>query len=222
MKGQYSSAIILAANVLALYMIFIWAPPERPLGDSYRVFFLHTSSAWVSYLAFAITFISSILYLRTGNLRWNLYAASSSVLGILFSMITLITGSIWAKLAWGLYWNWDPRETATLILFLAYLGYISFRMAISDRDRRARISAVLGILAFISIPLSYFSAVFWATLHPMPLLPTARLRLGVEPPILLTLAVSTLGATLLFAWMFYLTLSTYRLIDNVEDSVGRG
>ena len=222
MKGQYSSAIILAANVLALYMIFIWAPPERSLGDSYRVFFLHTSSAWVSYLAFAITFISSILYLRTGNLRWNLYAASSSVLGILFSMITLITGSIWAKLAWGLYWNWDPRETATLILFLAYLGYISFRMAISDRDRRARISAVLGILAFISIPLSYFSAVFWATLHPMPLLPTARLRLGVEPPILLTLAVSTLGATLLFAWMFYLTLSTYRLIDNVEDSVGRG
>jgi len=222
MKGQYSSAIILAANVLALYMIFIWAPPERSLGDSYRVFFLHTSSAWVSYLAFAITFISSILYLRTGNLRWNLYAASSSVLGILFSMITLITGSIWAKLAWGLYWNWDPRETATLILFLAYFGYISFRMAISDRDRRARISAVLGILAFISIPLSYFSAVFWATLHPMPLLPTARLRLGVEPPILLTLAVSTLGATLLFAWMFYLTLSTYRLIDNVEDSVGRG
>jgi heme exporter protein C len=222
MKGQYSSAIILAANVLALYMIFIWAPPERSLGDSYRVFFLHTPSAWVSYLAFAITFISSILYLRTGNLRWDLYAASSSVLGILFSMITLITGSIWAKLAWGLYWNWDPRETATLILFLAYLGYISFRMAISDRDRRARISAVLGILAFISIPLSYFSAVFWATLHPMPLLPTARLRLGVEPPILLTLAVSTLGATLLFAWMFYLTLSTYRLIDNVEDSVGRG
>ena len=222
MRSQYSSAFILAVNILALYMIFIWAPPERSLGDSYRVFFLHTPSAWVSYLAFAITFISSILYLKTGNLKWDLYAASSSILGILFSMITLITGSIWAKLAWGLYWNWDPRETATLILFLAYLGYISFRMAISDRDRRARISAVLGILAFISIPLSYFSAVLWATLHPMPLLPTARFRLGVEPPILLTLAASMLGATLLFAWMFYLTLSTYRLIDNVEDSVGRG
>lgn len=222
MRGQYSSAVILAVNVLALYMIFIWAPPERSLGDSYRVFFLHTPSAWVSYLAFAITFISSMLYLKTENLKWDFYASSSSMLGILFSMIALITGSIWAKLAWGLYWNWDPRETATLILFLAYLGYISFRMAISDRDRRARISAVLGILAFVSIPLSYFSAVFWATLHPMPLLPTARLRLGVEPPILLTLAVSTLGATLLFAWMFYLTLSTFRLIDSVEDNVGRG
>jgi len=222
MRGQYSSAVILAVNVLALYMIFIWAPPERSLGDSYRVFFLHTPSAWVSYLAFAITFISSMLYLKTENLKWDLYASSSSMLGILFSMIALITGSIWAKLAWGLYWNWDPRETSTLILFLAYLGYISFRMAISDRDRRARISAVLGILAFVSIPLSYFSAVFWATLHPMPLLPTARLRLGVEPPILLTLAVSTLGATLLFAWMFYLTLSTFRLIDSVEDNVGRG
>ncbi|MEM4251611.1 MAG: cytochrome c biogenesis protein CcsA [Candidatus Bathyarchaeia archaeon] len=221
MRSRCPAAIVLAVNVLALYMIYIWAPPERLLGDSYRVFFIHTPSAWVCYLAFAITFISSVLYLRTGNLKWDLYAASSSVLGILFSTITLITGSIWARLAWGLYWNWDPRETATLILLLAYLGYVSFRMSISIRERRARVSAVLGVLLFISVPLSYFSAVLWATLHPMPLLPSLGLRLGVEPPILLTLVVSMLGITLLFVWMFYLTLRTYGLVNGFEGYVER-
>jgi heme exporter protein C len=221
MRSRCLPAIVFAVNILTLYLIFIWTPPERFLGDSYRIFFIHTPSAWVCYLAFAITFISSIMYLRTGDLTWDLYAATSSVLGILFSSITLITGSIWAKLAWGLYWNWDPRETATLMLLLAYLSYVSFRMSISTRDRRARVSAVLGILLFITVPLSYFSAVLWATLHPMPLLPSAGLRLGVEPPILLTLMVSTFGITLLFAWMFYLTLRTYRLIDSIEGYIER-
>jgi len=215
MKSQPTLAGIFLINLVALYMIFIWAPPEKSLGDFYRVFFIHTPSAWVSYLAFAITFSGSFLYLKTAKPIWDLYASSSAVLGILFSLVTLLTGSIWAKVAWGLYWNWDPRETSTLILFLAYLGYLSFRMAIAERERRARVSAVLGILVFVSVPLSYFSTVFWSTLHPMPLLPTNRLQLAVDPSILLTLAVSTLGVTLLFLWILYLTINMYRLTEAI-------
>jgi heme exporter protein C len=213
MKNHLLFVAILTVNIVALYMIFIWAPPEKTLGDSYRVFFIHTPSAWVSYLSFTITFFSSLFYLRTSKVSWDQYAATSSTLGILFSTVTLITGSIWAKIAWGLYWNWDPRETSTLVLLMAYLAYASLRMAVTERDRRARISAVLGILIFATIPLSYLSTVFWATLHPMLLLPTSNLQLGAAPPILLTLVVSTFGATLLFLGLFYLTLTTYQLTE---------
>ncbi|OGD54080.1 hypothetical protein A3K80_00480 [Candidatus Bathyarchaeota archaeon RBG_13_38_9] len=209
--------IIFLVNLAALYMIFLWAPPERTLGDSYRVFFIHTPSAWVSYLAFTITFLSSILYLKTRNFKWDLYASSSALLGLLFCIITIITGAIWAKVAWGLYWNWDPRQTTTLVLMLAYLGYISFRMAIDDKEQRARVSSVLGILAFISIPLSYLSTIILATIHPMPLIPTSKLQIGVEPTILQTLLTSTFAVTLLFLWMFYITVEMYRTIDTIKS-----
>jgi len=216
MKKIYP-AIVFIANLAALYMIFLWAPPERTLGDFYRVFFIHTPSAWVSYLAFTITFLSSILYLKTRNFKWDLYASSSALLGLLFCIITIITGAIWAKVAWGLYWNWDPRQTTTLVLMLAYLGYISFRMAINDKEQRARVSSVLGILAFISIPLSYLSTIIWATIHPMPLIPTSKLQIGVEPAILQTLLTSTFAVTLLFLWMFYVTVEMYRTIDTIKS-----
>ena len=206
--------IIFLVNLVALYMIFLWAPPERTLGDSYRVFFIHTPSAWVSYLAFTITFVSSILYLKTRNFKWDLYASSSALLGLLFCIIAIITGAIWAKVAWGVYWNWDPRQTTTLILMLAYLGYVSFRMAITDKEHRARISSVLGILAFISIPLSYLSTIIWTTIHPMPLLPTSKLQIGVVPTILQTFLTSTFAITLLFLWMFYITVKVYRTIET--------
>lgn len=214
MKRIYPTIIFLV-NLAALYMIFLWAPPERTLGDSYRVFFIHTPSAWISYLAFTITFVSSILYLKTRNFKWDLYASSSALLGLLFCIIAIITGAIWAKVAWGLYWNWDPRQTTTLVLLLAYLGYVSFRMAINDKEQRARVSSVLGILAFISIPLSYLSTIIWATIHPMPLLPTSKLQIGVEPAILQTFLTSTFAITLLFLWMFYVTVKIYRTIDNI-------
>jgi heme exporter protein C len=216
MKKIYPT-IVLLTNLVALYMIFLWAPPERTLGDSYRVFFIHTPSAWISYLAFTITFVSSILYLKTRNFKWDLHASSSALLGLLFCIITIITGAIWAKVAWGLYWNWDPRQTTTLVLMLAYLGYISFRMAINDKEQRARVSSVLGILAFISIPLSYLSTIIWATIHPMPLIPTSKLQIGVEPKILQTLLTSTFAVTLLFLWMFYVTMEMYRTIDTIES-----
>lgn len=215
MKKIYPS-IVFVANLVALYMIFLWAPPERTLGDSYRVFFIHTPSAWVSYLAFTITFVSSILYLKTRNFKWDLYALSSALLGLLFCIIAIITGAIWAKVAWGVYWNWDPRQTTTLILMLAYLGYVSFRMAITDKEQRARISSVLGILAFVSIPLSYLSTIIWATIHPMPLLPTSKLQIGVVPAILQTFLTSTFAITLLFLWMFYITVKVYRIIETNE------
>jgi heme exporter protein C len=142
-----------------------------------------------------------------------LYASSSALLGLLFCIIAIITGAIWAKVAWGIYWNWDPRQTTTLILMLAYLGYVSFRMAIADKEQRARISSVLGILAFISIPLSYFSTIIWATIHPMPLLPTSKLQIGVVPAILQTFLTSIFAITLLFLWMFYITVKVYRTIE---------
>jgi heme exporter protein C len=215
MKKIYLTLVFLV-NLVALYMIFIWAPPERTLGDSYRVFFIHTPSAWVSYLAFTITFVSSVLYLKKRNFKWDFYASSSALLGLLFCIIALITGAIWAKVAWGLYWNWDPRQTTTLILLLAYLGYVSFRMAISDKEQRARVSSVLGILAFISIPLSYLSTIIWATIHPMPLLPTSKLQIGVEASILQTLLTSTFAVTLLFLFMFYVTVEMCKAIHTIE------
>jgi heme exporter protein C len=205
---------IFIVNLVSIYLTFLYAPPEATLGDAYRVFYFHVPSAWVSYLAFGVTLLGSIMFLVKKSYKWDMVAEASSKLGLIFCSVALLSGSIWANLTWGSYWTWDPRETTTLILLLTYIAYLSFRMAIDDREKKARLSSVLGVLGFITVPLSYVS-VQLMTLHPGGGAPLSKLNL--TSPMMMTLMVALLGVTLIYLSLLKRTYDLMKMEDKLSE-----
>jgi len=210
-KTGLMAALTACVMLLAIYMLFFYLPPIKDesgevLSGSFKIFFFHMPVAVISYLAFGIVFTASILYLRDKSLKWDIYARSAAEVGTLFAFIVLVTGSIWAKSAWGWYWIWDIRLTTSLILFLVYLAYIMLRKAVEEAEKRARLSAVFGILAFISVPLSFFSIRLWRSAHPLMFGGSVGgSEGGLEGTALqLTLFVNFLAYSLLFLTLFSL------------------
>jgi heme exporter protein C len=210
-KTGFMAVLTACVMLLAIYMLFFYLPPIKDesgevLSGSFKIFFFHMPVAVISYLAFGIVFTASILYLRDKSLKWDIYARSAAEVGTLFAFLVLVTGSIWAKSAWGWYWIWDIRLTTSLILFLVYLAYIMLRKAVEEAEKRARLSAVFGILAFISVPLSFFSIRLWRSAHPLMFGGSVGgSEGGLEGTALqLTLFVNFLAYSLLFLMLFSL------------------
>jgi len=160
--------IILVIDIAtAVYATFFGPYPSISLFDptSYRILYLHVPLAWNMYFAFTLTFVFSLLYLIKSNQKHDLIAYYSTVLGTLYGLGAVICGMLWAKEVWNSYWSWDPRQTATLIALLAYTAYISLRKSIPDIERSRVVSAVFGVSAYVTIPLSYLSAVTFRSLH---------------------------------------------------------
>ena len=143
--------ITYAALVGALYMALRYAPPERVMGNVHRIFYFHVAAAWVGFLAFALVFVASLAYLRRPQARWDRLAAAAAELGVLFTTITLVMGSLWARAVWGVWWTWDPKLTTTLILWFLYVGYLLIRAAVDEPASRGRYAAVLGIAGFLNV-----------------------------------------------------------------------
>ncbi len=144
------------------------APREATQGNVQRIMYLHVPSVWVAYVAFAVVFVASIAYLARRAERADHVAHASAELGVLFTGLTIATGSIWGKPTWGAWWTWDARLTSVSILFVMYLGYLLLRGMIDEGDRAARYAAVLGVVAALNIPLVHFSVYWWRTLHQPP------------------------------------------------------
>ena len=158
-----------AAGLLAgLVMGFGVAPREATQGNVQRIMYLHVPSVWVAYVAFAVVFVASIVYLARRVEAADRLAHASAEVGVLFTGLTIATGSIWGKPTWGTWWTWDARLTSVAILFIMYIGYLLLRGMIEERERAARSAAVLGIIAALNIPLVHFSVVWWRTLHQPP------------------------------------------------------
>ncbi|PYN62541.1 MAG: cytochrome C assembly protein [Candidatus Rokuibacteriota bacterium] len=151
-----------------LVMAFGVAPREATQGNVQRIMYLHVPSVWVAYVAFAVVFVASIVYLARRAERADHVAHASAELGVLFTGLTIATGSIWGKPTWGAWWTWDARLTSVSILFVMYLGYLLLRGMIDEGDRAARYAAVLGVVAALNIPLVHFSVYWWRTLHQPP------------------------------------------------------
>jgi heme exporter protein C len=167
--------------VLALYMAFIEAPTEKTMGDLQRIFYFHVASAIAGMTAFAVNFASSIMYVIKKKNGWDYCALSAAEVGILFFSMVLVTGSIWAKAAWFVWWTWSPRLTLSLVLCLLYAAYLLIRNYIEDPDRKAMVSAVFGIIAFLDVPLVWFSIRWWRDLHPSPMLERGNLSASMRP-----------------------------------------
>ncbi len=182
--------------VAALYLVFIYVPTEKEMGIVQRIFYLMVPLGWLSLLSFFIVFIGSILYLRKRESKWDILAYSSAEVGIVFTTLALITGAIWAKPIWGIWWTWEPRLTATLVLWLIYLAYLMVRSFATDESRGARFAAVVGIIGFIDIPIIALATTLWRGMHPGPVI----FQGGLAPSMLLTLLVSIAAFTTLY-WL---------------------
>ncbi|MEK7205499.1 MAG: cytochrome c biogenesis protein CcsA, partial [candidate division NC10 bacterium] len=172
---------------VGLYLGLVMVPPDAVQGDVQRIMYLHVPSIVTAYLAFSVVFCTSILYLWKRELRFDAVAVASAEIGVIFTGITLATGTIWGKPTWGVWWTWDARLTLTAILFSIYVGYLMLRSFAEDPRAGARYGAVLAIIGFLDIPLNHFAVYWWRTLHQ----PSSILRAGgpsVAPAMLVPLA----------------------------------
>lgn len=181
--------------VAALYAAFLFAPTEATMGDVQRIFYFHVPSAWVGFLSFGTVFVASIQWLRTRRTWWDSLAVAAAEIGILFTTVALISGSIWAKSTWGTWWDWDPRLTTTLILWLIYVSYLMLRSAVENPSKRASLAAVVGIFGFIDVPVVFMSIRWWRTIHP-DVLTSSGSGMGSTMTIALMVCLATF--TLLF------------------------
>jgi heme exporter protein C len=160
----------IAASLLArnLYVILLQLPDEAQQGAIYRIIFFHVPAAWTAFLCFFAAMIASILYLVNKNLRYDALAASVTEVGLAFGAANLISGMIWGRIIWGVWWTWDARLTSMLVGWLIYAGYLMLRRAIEEPTERAKLAAVVSIFAFADVPIIFFSIKWWRTQHPQP------------------------------------------------------
>jgi len=183
-----------ALMIAALYMVFVYVPTEKHAGIVQRIFYFHVPVAWVSFLAFFVTFISSILYLWKREIKWDAIACASAEAGVIFTTLVLITGPVWAKPAWGIWWTWDARLTTSLVLWLIYVAYLLVRSLASEPARGARYGAVIGIVGFIDVPVVFLTVNLWRTQHPT----TIIFEGGLTTSMLITLLVCIAAFTFLY------------------------
>lgn len=197
--GWAAIALIAALSVLGLFVV----PADALQGEVSRLLYVHVPIAWVMMLAFFVVFLMSILYLVQRRLKWDLLAAAAAEVGLMGAILTLVLGTLWGRPTWGIWWAWDPRITTTALLVPIYAGYLVVRSMTEDPDQRARWAAVIGLIAFVQVPIVYLSVFWWRSLHQPPSSPQSMW--GVYGLMLMLGFVAYAGA---FA---YLWLRRYRL-----------
>ena len=208
----------LVAMVATVWLGLFTTPPDEFMGNLVRLIYIHPPLAWVAFIAYGMNFLASLAYLwpRTRDLRWDQLAGASAEVGVLFTGLTLVTGSIWGRPAWGAWWTWDPLLTTTALLFVLYLGYLALRRVPDAPELRARRVAIAGLIAFIDVPVVYFAVLWWKSLHQAPtvLNPTTN-KTYIHGSMAWTLLLGFVAFTLTYAWM---VMVRYRLgaVDATE------
>jgi len=179
--------------------------PQQSLGEVSRIFYFHVPVAWVSVLAFLVSMLNSIRYLKTRDLLYDLKSSSAAQIGLLFAFLATTSGSIWASVSWGSYWNWDPRQVSIFILLLIYGAYFALRSAIMENEKKATLAAVYSILSFVAVPFLIFviPRVF-ESLHPATSVVDENLKITMSPRVSLVFFPSLVGFTALFFWIWSL------------------
>lgn len=215
----WRSALWVVAGVLMvldLYLIFMVAPIDAVLGNVQRVFYFHVPLAWVAFLAFFFVFAASLGYLFNRSPRWDAVAQASAEVGVLFCTMVLITGVIWARPVWGVWWAWEPRLTTTLILWLIYVAYLMIRSYAPSPAQGARYAAILGVVGFADVPIVYFSVTWWRAVHPGFVVGPAAQSGSLEPIMTRILMFSLLVFTVLFVMMLWERVSLKHAEEDLK------
>ncbi len=198
-QGLFALAVAMLA--IGAWLGLSWAPPDREMGDVQRIMYVHVPSMWMALLAMTLNFACSVAYLIKKSWWFDSLAEASAEVGMLFGAVGLALGSIWARPTWGVWWTWDPRLTTAAILLVAYAGYLALRRFVEDPERRAVWAAVTGIVAFVDVPLIWYSVQWWRSLHQIQSSPKT-----VDPQMVLALRWNTfafLALGIFFVWSRY-------------------
>ena len=213
----FTGVMLLAAS----YMAFIYAPTEVTMGAVQRIFYFHVGAAWAGALAFGVTVYAGVRYLIKADHHWDVLGACSVEVGLALISITLTSGPVWAQFAWGKPWTWDPKLTASAVMWLSYAAYLMLRAGIEDPGRRARFGAIYGIVAFASVIMTYVGVRFaTATIHPVIIGPSASTPttdIAMTSPMIAAMVFCFITFTFVYA-----TLIWHRIrLQNLADRVGR-
>ena len=196
----YLAGASILAGAVALFMALAWSPADRNQGDLVRIMYVHVPAAWLAYLAFIVVFLASVAWLWG---KWPLadaIAVASAEIGVMFTGLAIVLGSIWAKPTWGVWWTWEPRLITTAVMFAMYVGYLLLRSLSSDFDRRATRAAVVGAIAVLNVPVVHLSVTWMNALHQLP----SVLRPGppaLDARMLSTLVVCVIAMTIFYAYV---------------------
>ncbi|MCR4666248.1 MAG: cytochrome c biogenesis protein CcsA [Desulfovibrio sp.] len=211
-------AIGLIGIISAQCLIFLYAPIESTLGISQKIFYIHLPLAWWGLLAFFLLFATSILYLWKRDLRFHFISLAAGELGELLAVLTVATGSIWGKIAWGVWWTWDPRLTTALVLCFIYGGWLILRTMEWPLVKRATILSVTGIIAFLDVPLVFISARIWRSIHPAVFTSNG---IGMTHEMILTVLFSIASFGLFFIGLLLLRIKTLEKELFIESIINR-
>ena len=223
--GTRATRVIGVVTILVMAWVvvsgLIFTPQDVVQGESVRIMYVHVPSAWIAYLAFIVTAVASAgwLFGKKHSMGFDRFAGASAEVGVMFMAITLITGSLWGRLTWGEFWQWDPRLTTTAFLFVTYLGYLAVRRLDGSKEQRARRSAVVAMLAVLEIPLVHFSVVLWRSLHQGATVLNPSGDVKMDGLMLFTLFSGVVGFTLVFVWLVLHRQRTM-LLGDIANSQG--
>jgi heme exporter protein C len=192
--------LAVASSLIATFIALVWAPTDAVQGDVYRIIYVHVPLAWLAYLAFFVVFLASLGWLWTKRPWFDALAVASAEVGVLFTGMFIVAGSIWAKPTWGVWWTWDPRLVTTAIMFMMYVGYLLLRSVSTDFARRATRAAVVGVIAVIDIPIVHLSVLWMNSLHQLPTVLRAGGSPSLDAAMGVTLGISVLAFTFVYLW----------------------
>ncbi len=215
---SWGLALLGAGMVAVLYLIFLGSPDDAVLGPSQRIFYVHMGAAAVAGVAYTITAAASLLYLGTRRLSFDQWAAASAEIGTAFTTMLLVSGVLWGRAAWGIWWTWDPRLTATVILWVLFMGYLMVRQWTDGRERRARVASVLALAAYVAVPIDYMTIRWWKSIHPVVM--TSH-GFNMAPSMVVAMFAAMAGMLLLFAAWMHIRLALMRVEWGIEDARNR-
>ena len=196
-KEHWAGLVAVVLLLVGSYIGLFVAPAERHMGEVQRIMYVHVPTAWNALLCFTCAFVAAIGSLWTGRERWDATLVAASEAGIVLNGLLLVQGSLWGRATWGVWWDWDVRLTTSLILLLLFIGVLSLRSFAAGTERKASLTAVAAIVAYVDVPLVYFCVRWWRSLHQIQSSPTT-----VDPAMVLPLRLNAFG--LLFAAIWFI------------------
>lgn len=213
----------IAAIVMLVWLVAFglgFSPADRDQQEAVRILYVHVPTVWLAYLAFVVTAACSGFYLftRKHSLGFDRFAGASAEIGVVFMALTLVTGMLWGRITWGVYWQWDARLTTTALLFVSYIGYLAVRNLGGSHHDRARRSAVLGLLIVLEIPLVHFSVRLWRSLHQEATIANTDGDVQMDGLMLFSLFVGVVAFSLLYLWLLLHRSRSLAMQDLLDDT----
>lgn len=203
--------------LVTIYLVFMWVPTEQNLGISQRIFYFHVPLGWIGMVSIFVVGIASVMHLSTRNDKWDSIAYSAAELGLIFATLILVTGAIWAKPVWGVWWTWDPKLTTTLILWFIYVGYLMVRAYAPKGSRGRRYSSVVALLGALDAPLIYMASIWWRTAHPdLNIGPLADSG-GLDSSMRLTFWIAFIAFTVFYIYILVERIAMRRAEDALDE-----